>query len=119
MGLQDVGGPTTLAAWIGGTDSLRGYRAESLFGNGFLLGNAELRFPISRPELGRTTWPIFLRRMTGALFLDAGDAFDLGGSPEVRSHALALDTVRLGVGGRPVSDPAAATQLYVTVGPVF
>jgi len=153
LSLQELGGATPAVFSIGGADELRGYLPASLVGNGFVLGNVELRFPLVRPDLGHTTWPIFLRRIHGALFLDAGDAFDLGGSPPVVSHRLGFDTLRFGAGGelrlelilgyylpvelrlgvarglgallgdweggRPVTDPAATTQYYLTVGPAF
>lgn len=98
LALDDVGGPTGSVLAIGGQDELRGYQPGGLFGNGFVLANVELRVPLFRPDLGRTTWPLFLRRINGALFVDAGDAFDIGGTPEVASHRLALDTLRFGTG---------------------
>ncbi len=99
LALDEVGGATTTAFALGGTDSLRGYRTGELQGNGFVLANAELRFPLFRPELGHTTWPVFLRRVHGALFLDAGDAFQVGDSPQTGAHTLALDTLQFGAGG--------------------
>lgn len=148
LSMVEAGGAATTAFPFGGPDQLRGYRAESLSGNAFVLGNVEARFPLARPELGRTTWPLFLRRLHGAVFLDAGDAFELEGGSEVRSHPIDWDTVRFGAGaelrlelflayylpvelrwgvarglgallGGPTDDPAATTQLYVTVGPSF
>lgn len=153
LSVEEVGGAVQPLALLGGLDQLRGYRAASIRGNGFLLGNAELRFPIVRLDAGRTTWPIFLRRMFGAVFVDAGDAFDVGGAPSVPTHTPSLDAIRVGVGaevtleliavyqlplelrvgaarglgapfgpwsgGAPARDPAATTELYLTVGPSF
>jgi hypothetical protein len=99
LSLEDAGGATTTAFAIGGADALRGYGAGTIIGNGFVLANLELRSPLLRPELGRTTWPVFLRRLHGALFLDAGDAFQLGDSPPTGSHPLAVDTLLFGAGG--------------------
>ncbi|HSM93089.1 MAG TPA: BamA/TamA family outer membrane protein [Anaeromyxobacteraceae bacterium] len=99
LSLDEAGAATTAAFGIGGADELRGYEVGSLRGNGFVLGNAEVRFPLFRPDLGRTTWPVFLRRLHGAVFLDAGDAFQVGGSPPTGSHPLALETLQFGAGG--------------------
>jgi hypothetical protein len=82
-----------------GEDELRGYAAASVAGSGFVLGNLEGRFPIARPELGRTTWPVFLRRLNGALFVDAGDAFDVGDNLPAAGHRLAAESILFGVGG--------------------
>jgi outer membrane protein assembly factor BamA len=97
--LSEAGGAPATTFVVGGSDALRGYTVGSLLGNGFLLGNVELRFPLFRPELGRTTWPIFLRRIHGAVFLDAGDAFEIGGNPPTPSHRLAASTLQFGAGG--------------------
>jgi Tol biopolymer transport system component len=98
LAIEELGGAAPPLLVLGGFDQLRGYRAGSLFGNGFLLANAELRFPLARLDRGRTTWPIYFRRLHGALFLDSGDAFDVGGTPGFHSHPLAADTIRVGVG---------------------
>lgn len=79
-------------------DQLRGYPNDALGGTGYVLANVELRFPLAAPTRGRSTWPIFLRRVHGALFVDAGDAFDLPGELPLAGHALALDELRAGVG---------------------
>lgn len=98
LSLEEAGGATTTAFAVGGADELRGYQVGSLIGNGFVLANTELRFPIARPELGRTTWPLFLRRLNGALFLDAGDAFQVGSQPPLDTHSLSLDQLQFGAG---------------------
>jgi hypothetical protein len=60
------------------SDQLRGYPAGLFAGNGTLSASVELRFPLFAPELGRSTWPIFLRRVHGAIFADLGEAFVQG-----------------------------------------
>ena len=40
-----------------------------------LVASAEYRVPIASPELGHGTFPLSLRRVHGAVFADAGDAF--------------------------------------------
>ena len=79
-------------------DELRGYPVGWLEGTGFALANAELRFPLASPERGRSTWPIFLRRVHGAVFGDLGDAFDLRGTLPFAGHRFRKDELRLGAG---------------------
>ena len=81
-----------------GADSLRGYGAGVLEGTGFVLGTAELRFPLSDVGLGWSTWPVFLRRAHAAVFADVGDAFDRPGEVTLAGHGLAADELRAGVG---------------------
>jgi hypothetical protein len=99
LDLSEYGGAIPSAFSVAGSDSLRGYLTGALDGNAFILGNAELRFPLFRPELGRGTWPLFLRRVHGALFLDAGDAFAAGPAPAWPHHRLGAETVQFGAGG--------------------
>ncbi|HET6438222.1 MAG TPA: BamA/TamA family outer membrane protein [Anaeromyxobacter sp.] len=87
-----------LATPLASPDELRGYPVGFLEGTGFALANAELRFPIASPEFGHTTWPIFLRRVHGAVFADLGDAFDLPGNLPFAGHRFAFDQLRLGAG---------------------
>jgi hypothetical protein len=82
----------------GGSDQLRGYESGRLRGNAFALLNAELRVPIAAPQAGRTTWPVFLRRLHGAVFFDAGDAFELGDEPAFDIHPFRWDALRFGAG---------------------
>ncbi|HEY6106016.1 MAG TPA: LpqB family beta-propeller domain-containing protein, partial [Anaeromyxobacteraceae bacterium] len=130
-------------------DQLRGYPSGLLGGTRLLSGTAELRFPILAPELGFSTWPAMLRRLSGALFLDAGSAWtpseDPGAPPSpawyqrlrfgtgaearlelVLGYHLVLD-LRLGVArglGKLLAhprppDPWAETQVYLTLGQSF
>jgi hypothetical protein len=79
-------------------DQLRGYERGALAGTGFGLANLELRFPLGTPGFGRGTWPLFLRRVHGALFVDAGDAFDLPGELPFAGHGLDADELRFSAG---------------------
>jgi outer membrane protein assembly factor BamA len=81
-----------------GSNQLRGYASGALGGTGFVLGNLELRTPFGAPLAGRSTWPIFLRRVHGALFLDAGDAFDRPGELPFSGHAFSWREVRASTG---------------------
>jgi Tol biopolymer transport system component len=60
------------------SDQLRGYPAGLFAGNGTVSASVELRFPIFAPEFGYSTWPVFLRRVHGAVFADLGEAFVQG-----------------------------------------
>jgi hypothetical protein len=81
-----------------GADELRGYPGGWLEGTGFVLANAEVRFPIATPEWGHSTWPVFLRRIHGAVYGDLGDAFDLPGKLPFAGHEFRWDELRLGAG---------------------
>ena len=66
---------------IGGTTSflnpygLRGYDSQFRTGNRIASGTVEYRFPISYPLHGYGTKPLFLDRLHGALFVDAGETW--------------------------------------------
>jgi hypothetical protein len=57
---------------------LRGYAPQRYVGDSFMLGNLEYRFPIWYADHGLSTLPVFLRTLSGALFMDYGGAFYLG-----------------------------------------
>ncbi len=124
-------------------NQLRGYPSGIFQGSHLLSGTFELRFPILAPQWGYSTWPFFLRRISGALFLDAGNAwvpipgvpwserirFGTGAEVDVE---LVLGfylpvVLRIGVGqglGRLLApsgapDPYRETQVYVTLGESF
>jgi Tol biopolymer transport system component len=54
---------------------LRGYPVAVEVGPYYGLINAEYRFPILNIDRGLSTLPVFLRRITGATFVDYGSAF--------------------------------------------
>ncbi|MCP4498678.1 MAG: BamA/TamA family outer membrane protein [Deltaproteobacteria bacterium] len=72
-----------------GLGYLRGYPSSVDIGDGYWLTTLEYRFPILDIEKGFELLPISFNRLVGALFVDAGDAFD--GVPHARG-------VRIGVG---------------------
>ena len=80
------------------SDQLRGYPAGVLAGNGVALLNLELRFPLLEPEVGHSTWPLFLRRVNGALFVDAGEAFVVGTERGYSGRGFNWDRLRVGAG---------------------
>lgn len=55
---------------------LRGYPPNAYSGRQYHLATAEYRFPLWHPERGLSTLPLFFSRMSGALFVDYGGAFD-------------------------------------------
>jgi hypothetical protein len=77
---------------------LRGYPSGALGGTGFVLGNLELRLPLATPAAGRSTWPVFLRRLHAALFVDGGDAFDRPGQVPLAGHHLSAEQLRFSAG---------------------
>ncbi|MFT3916137.1 MAG: BamA/TamA family outer membrane protein [Anaeromyxobacteraceae bacterium] len=103
-----IGGPSTDlnvldyllgAVPDGGAHALRGYASGALDGTAYYLGTAELRFPIAETALGFSTWPVYLRRVHGAAFADAGDAFDRPGELRFAGETGNWRNTRVGVGG--------------------
>jgi hypothetical protein len=80
------------------SDQLRGYPAGLFAGNGVALANLELRFPLASPGWGHSTWPAFLRRVHGALFVDAGETFVHGTERGYAGRDFRWDRLRLGAG---------------------
>lgn len=90
---------------------LRGFKPNTFRGERALLAGLEYRFPLFDIGRGGVSAPLFLRRLHGALFVDAGNAWDgdriptdvlhTGVGAEIRldlffSYSVPL-TVRLGV----------------------
>ncbi len=70
---------------VQGGVALRGYDPFAVSGRSFVLANAELRFPIANIDRGVGAYPVFARRISGALFTDAGTAFNVFSQASVRS----------------------------------
>lgn len=126
---------------------VRGYAAGAQFGDRAVAGSAEWRFPLALVERGRGLLPVYLDRVWGALFVDAGrtwcsdvclsrfDAPDTAPAPTTLASVgaeLGLNLgisflppvpFRLGVGVplRPVSAGASRPdpRAYLTVGLAF
>ena len=54
---------------------LRGYRPAFIVGDQYQLASVEYRAPLFWFEKGYQTFPIYFRRLHGALFADAGNAY--------------------------------------------
>lgn len=61
------------------TLSLRGYPRNALRGQRVLLASTEYRFPFLNIEQGVGNGPVYFRRLHGAFFAEAADAYDHGG----------------------------------------
>jgi len=68
---------------------LRGYPAGSFVGDRYHLFSAEYRAPLLFFDRGSSTFPLFVRRLHGAVFADAGRAF---------SGDLAFGDLKTGIG---------------------
>ncbi len=68
-----------------GTYPLRGFPPEAFSGKQLLLGKLEYQFPLLAVERGLGLWPLFLDKVRGVLFAEAGTAADQ------------IDLTRLGV----------------------
>jgi Tol biopolymer transport system component len=54
---------------------LRGYPTNSFVGDAYQFASAEYRAPLLRIERGYQTFPAYVRQLWGALFVDAGNAY--------------------------------------------
>jgi len=72
------------------TFSLRGYKPATLEGNNLLLTSLEYRFPIANIEHSLKLGPlsIFLERLSGAFFIDIGNAWESASS----SNSININT---------------------------
>lgn len=58
---------------------LRGFPLDRFAGRRVAVANADYRLPLAWVERGRGTWPFFLRAVHGAVFADAGHAWNTSG----------------------------------------
>lgn len=90
---------------LGGV-ALRGYPAFDRGGTQFHLVQAEYRFPIWRINQGILTLPVYLNRLSAAVFGDVGDAF---------YGQFDIETFRVGVGGELLLDFTIGYLLQFTL----
>ena len=116
--------------------ALRGYFPASVSGNSFYLGSVEYRMPLVWLDRGFNTYPLFLRYMSAAVFVDVGNAFDefynigrrplLGMGAELKTSIVISWgqglTLRTGYGFSPLGDgiPLGALEgFYFWLGSSF
>jgi hypothetical protein len=122
---------------------VRGFEADDRWGTRGWSASLEYRFPLALVDRGHRLWPVYLDRLSGALFVDAGHAWctarerrpDLfgacpaaGETPLVAAGAeLALDfavffsvplRLRAGV-GVPIEGPRSDPAFHIRIGPSF
>jgi len=76
---------------------LRGFPADTFAGSHVALVNADYRWPITRPQRGVGTWPLFLHTVHAAAFADIGHAwtrtFEAGAIKYSTGAELSADVV--------------------------
>jgi outer membrane protein assembly factor BamA len=128
-------GPAALAFDFGrdAIGLLRGFAPDNLIGSRAAVANLDLRFPLARVQRGAGSWPVFLRSLHAAAFVDVGHAWDTSfRSADLRTAAggeLSIDLVlfhflpvTLAGGGAWTRDPAAARgrgKLFGRIGYAF
>lgn len=70
---------------------LRGFQDGAFAGSRVALANVELRVPLWRPQRGLGTWPLFLRNVHAAGFVDAGHAWSGAGRPSDRKIGAGVE----------------------------
>jgi len=78
-----------------GGGQLRGYAPGAFVGSAFALGSLEYRFPIAWIDRSPSVIPVYAGKLSGAVFADAGDAFEPG-RPMVPHPSVGAE-LRLGV----------------------
>ena len=134
LGGFDLGSPVTAVLNPSNAPSriLRGFAQDAFRGEAYELGTVEYRFPILDIEAGAWTLPVFLRRLHGAVYSDAGDAFTpgrrdfklhAGAGAELRAEVVlgyVLPTdLRLGCARGLENSPLAIVDCYAALGGVF
>jgi hypothetical protein len=103
------GAGPAIAAFDFGRDSiglLRGFGADDLVGSHAAVVNVDLRFPLGYLQRGLGSWPIFFRSIHGAVFGDAGQAWN---------RTFRFDDLRTSAGGELSSDVVIGHYLAVTL----
>lgn len=143
IGGAAAAGVDLVAGRVGGTSRLlpvRGFDEDARIGTRAWTGTLEYRFPLRSIGRGYRLWPVFLDRLSGAAFLDAGSAWcttaqketlpGCGDAEDVILSAgaeLGIDltlfynaAVRLGIGfASPLHGSPSGSRLYIQAGPSF
>ncbi len=79
------------------TTLMRGFPTDTFAGSHAALVNVEYRFPLSRPQRGFGTWPLFVRAIQAAVFTDVGHvwtaSFRASDGKASSGAELSVDTV--------------------------
>jgi outer membrane protein assembly factor BamA len=89
---------------------LRGYESNAFEGRSYTVANLEYRFPVFTVQRGWRSVPVFLRRLRGAFFVDAAEAWGNDGS-----DAFRLEDLKTAVGGSLGIDTSIGYSLPATV----
>lgn len=105
--------PVSEYFYVGGTDSLRGYQDNLFYGTRMLLFNGEFRFPVGKIE-----------SIKGAIFGDAGNAWQPGGRTKLYTDAgagirLLLPSMGLGVVRFDYAFGENGGRFYLGIGQTF
>jgi hypothetical protein len=112
---------------------LRGFDPQDVVGSRAAVANLDLRVPLARPQRGIRSWPIFLRAIHTAAFVDAGHAWNTrfrradvrtsaGGEVSVDLVVLHYLPITLVGGGAWTRDPVAnrsRAAVFARVGTAF
>jgi hypothetical protein len=85
---------------------LRGFEASDLVGERAAVVNLDYRVPLAWVQRGIGTWPVFLRSIHGALFADAGHAWD---------RRFDRSAIRRSIGGELSFDVGFGSSLGLTI----
>ncbi|MCB9691996.1 MAG: PD40 domain-containing protein [Alphaproteobacteria bacterium] len=112
LGNYQLGGSYGDSAFVSTPDEfrmLRGYANGSDIGDRYWLASLEYRFPILQIQHGWGTLPVFWRNISGAAFIDAGNAFT-----DVVAPQDAFDGSLVGVGAEVTTRWALGWGSFVT-----
>ncbi len=98
--------PAGFAVDLDAIGLLRGFDDADAIGDRAAVVNLDYRFPIAWVQRGIGTWPVFLRSIHGALFVDAGHAWD---------RRFRRDDVRRSIGGELSFDAVFGSSLGMTI----
>jgi hypothetical protein len=85
---------------------LRGFPFHQSSGSHVALVNLDYRFPITRPQRGAGTWPVFLHTLHASVFGDAGETW---------TESFRFDSIKTSVGGELSTDVVAGYFFPFTV----
>lgn len=112
LGNYQLGGSVGDSAFVSVPDAtrmLRGYARRADVGDRYWLTSAEYRLPLWQIQHGFGTLPVYARNLSGAVFVDAGNAFT--GATELSD---AFDGTLVGVGAELTTRWAVGWGAFIT-----